>query len=117
MPIRQKEKIPGEELFADRVYTEVELQDFHNKIQRFYEEKETSEGEKFRRFNYDKFAIAFGALREHPGPMGKPYLLSTPDRYRQMVNLMNQYDRWRSLREAKAEYARKRELEELDKII
>lgn len=105
MPIRKNQKDKDViEFDAMRVYTDAELLDFHNKIQRFYEPKTIHDpsskdcGKTYQIFNYDKFGVAYGALVEREGAFGQIHYLavdgSHPTRYEQMWNLLDQYWSW-----------------------
>jgi hypothetical protein len=89
--------------FQLRTYSDNELRDFDKKIKRFYKPKQMSEemgGGTFLKFDYDEFAVAFGAFSKLLVG-NRPYYRARADasgkttRYRQMLNLLKQYDSWR----------------------
>lgn len=88
------------ELNPTRIYNDAELRSFHQKIQRFYEDRTLTTGEVVRVFNYDEFAVAYGAFSKLV--VGKvTYYRARANvngettRYGEMNNLMHQYDDWR----------------------
>lgn len=88
----------------ERKYTDIELNDFHNKIQRFWgEPREVNLPNGFsgtaRGFNHEELAVAFGAARKvqqgsKPDGSLHFYYLYNPDRYRVLLNLWKQYESW-----------------------
>lgn len=112
MAIEDKKK-PIDDFDAERVYTEAELEYFHQKIQRFYEEKlNHSTNEKVMILNHEELGVAYGAFTKHMRG-GTPYYLANHDRYVQFCNLMRQWDKWRGVKEAKREFAQNKSLEEM----
>lgn len=83
----------------ERVYSDRELKDFHEKIQKFREKKVLTTGEEINPLNWNKMAVAFGAYTviEY---QGKPYYRGAgkPDgecrRMYILDNLWKQYQDW-----------------------
>lgn len=106
MAIRKhkSDPVPGAELFEARKYSDVELRDFHNKIQRFWCEPRTlASGEMAQKFDWDALAVSFGACRWVPGAAGGKHLMATSERYAALVNLWDQYKDFRTLQDWKLE--------------
>ena len=122
MPIRDKKAEKEFEAIPDRIYTHVELQDFHNKIQRFWDEPREVVLDKgmsgtARRFRYEELHVAYGAARKvEQGKKvdGSPvyYYLYNSERNRQFNNIWNQYESWRQ----KQDWIENRENVQLEKI-
>ena len=91
----------GKEPVVERTYSDRELQDFHNKIQKYHEPKTIQNpnaedfGQTYLILNFNKLAVAFGAYREVDGSNGAKYYLSTSERYLQLNNLWKQYEDYR----------------------
>lgn len=104
-----------------RQYTEAELQDFHNKIQRFYKDKTQTNGEVLSILDFNELAVAYGAFVKRPGSGGKDYYLRAAHdgigltRYEQLNNLMNQYEWWRQTGESKKDAAIQHQLAHWEK--
>lgn len=106
MAIKEKETL---EEYISRIeyktYTDIQLKDFHNKIQRFYEDYTDSfSGKTFKVLQKDKLLKAFGAI----GPTGGIVLSNItrhksgsiasydrPTRMEQFDNLWKQYEDWK----------------------
>lgn len=111
MAKRTNEKVPGAELFEARKYSDFELKNFHNKIQRFWLEPRTLEdGTVAQKFDWDALAVSFGACRWVPGAGAGKHLMATSERYAALVNLWDQYRDFRTLQDWKLE----RETERLE---
>ena len=123
MPIGRGKRGPGADqadkdwadLNPPRVYNDAELKNFHQKVQRFYKDKTLTTGEVIRVFDYDEFAVAFGAYtktvvgksvfyRAAGGPSGDT------SRSTVMYALLQQYDDWRR----KGDWAESKRAEDFD---
>ena len=113
----------GKEPVVERTYSDRELQDFHNKIQKYHEPKTIQNpnaedfGQTYLILNFNKLAVAFGAFRiveQGTDPEGKPvkYYLSTPERYLQLNNLWKAYEDWRK----KMDWVAEKEAERLEQV-
>src|SRR3990167_11002675 len=87
--------------FGPRVYLDHELRDFHNKIQKFWDEpREVNEivfGRKVegkaQKFRHEDLHVAYGAARKVQH--GKVYVYQyNSERYGQFNNLWKQYEDW-----------------------
>ena len=91
----------------ERVYSDTELRDFHNKIQKFWdaprEVNAVAFGKKVegvaQKFRFEDMAVAYGAARkveQGKKPDGSPvvYYLYEPIRNRQLDNIWKQYEDW-----------------------
>jgi hypothetical protein len=83
----------------ERVYSEVELQDFHNKVQRFWREpKEVvlSNGLSgtAQKFDHEELAVAFGAARRVAHGVSHVYQYNS-ERNEKLQVLWGQYVEWR----------------------
>ena len=85
-----------------RTYSDHELQDFHTKIQRFWDEPREVRGEAFGRklegtaqkFRHEDLHVAYGAARKVQH--GKQFIYQyNSERYAQFNNLWSQYESWR----------------------
>jgi len=107
------------EFDAPRIYTDTELRDFHQKIQKFWDEPREVNGEAFgkringvaRRFRHYDLHVAYGAAKKVRHGQHDVYLY-IPDRYHQFENLWQQYEDWRK----KQEWIENKNLEALDNI-
>lgn len=107
----KSDPVPGAELFEARKYSEAELKDFHQKIQRFWLEPRTLEdGTVAQKFDWDALAVSFGACRWVPGANGGRHLMANSERYAALVNLWDQYRDFRS----KRDWVEERKNEELE---
>jgi len=108
----------GKEPVVERVYSDKELQDFHNLIQKYHEPKTIQNpnaedfGQTYLILNFNKLAVAFGAYREVDGSNGAKYYLSTSERYLQLNNLWKQYEDYRR----KLDWVADREAERIGQI-
>ena len=92
------------EFVEKRQYTETELRDFDQKIQRFWgETHQVNLANGFsgpaRKFHHEELHVAFGAARKVERGVksdGTPhfYYLYNPERQETFVNLWNQYESW-----------------------
>lgn len=106
-------------IFAPRTYLDHELRDFHNKIQRFWDEpREVNavvfgkkvEG-KAQKFRHEDLHVAYGAARKVPH--GKHFVYQyNHERYEQFNNLWSQYESWRQ----KQDWIENKNIEELGKV-
>lgn len=102
----------------ERVYNDHELQDFHNKIQRFWEEpREVSEtvfGKKIdgiaQRFAHQSLHVAFGAAIRVKHGKGYVYLYNS--RYATFQSLWRQYEEYRK----KQDWISEKKSEELEMV-
>lgn len=86
------------QMFEAKVYDNRQLQDFHNKIQRFWEKPREVElgalSGTAQKFNHQELGVAFGACRKVVH--GKTYVYQyEPERHRVLENLWGQYSHWR----------------------
>lgn len=90
-------KIQGEELFVkeNRNYSDIELQDFHKKIQKFWDEPRPVEDGLAQKFRFDDLAVAFGAMKKVPGSFGKYHYVAFSERYEELLNVWKQYESFR----------------------
>lgn len=120
-----KEKEKTIRMIEKRVYTEAELKDFHNKIQKFYEEDSLTNGEIIRVLNRKKLLQAFGAI----GPTGGIILTNIvrnkygsiesydkPTRQETFDNLWDQYIWWKGGLDWKKEMYNKKQEEHYEKL-
>lgn len=109
MPIRKHEITDeAKAMFAPRKYSDVELRDFHNKIQQFWEIPRTlADGQIAQKFNYEELAVAYGAARKD-----REHYLYKPERYAQLNNLLNQYEDWKK----KQDWIENKKTEELESM-
>ncbi len=90
------------QMFAPRAYSEVELTQFHNKIQRFWdaprEVNEVVMGRKIegvaQKFRHEDLHVAFGAAIKVQHGTTHRYLYNQ-ERYEVFTNLWRQYEDWR----------------------
>lgn len=82
-----------------RIYSDMELQDFHNKIQRFWDEPREvvlprGMSGTARKFRHEDLHVAFGAARKVL--VGSKFVYQyNSDRYEVFNNLWSQYEEWR----------------------
>lgn len=81
-----------------RIYTDLEIQDFHHKIQRFWDEpREVSlpggMSGTARKFRHQDLAVAYGAARKVEQGEHSHYLYNS-ERSMQFNNLWKQYEDW-----------------------
>src|SRR3990167_4654186 len=101
-----------------RIYSNMELQDFHNKIQRFWDEpREVNEivfGRKVegkaQKFRHEDLHVAYGAAVKVKHGLTHVYLYN--DRYGAFCNLWSQYESWRQ----KQDWIENKQNEELEKV-
>lgn len=92
------------QIIEKRIYTEDELKKFNALIQKYFENHTLSNGEVVRFLNYNKLAIAYGALSKNKGVIltnivrkyGSIESYTRPTRYEQFENLMIQYGFWKN---------------------
>lgn len=108
-------KKPQKETFQKqaRVYTELELQDFDNKVQRFYEDytiqNGKNRGEVIRVLNQKKLGIAFGALDKR-GAVIVDEVYGV--RLHVLENLLEQWGKWKG----KKQWVEKKRIEGLQEV-
>lgn len=113
---KAKQEVEWEE--PPRPYSESELLDFHQKIQRFWGEPRTLSQEVYggkiaQRFNWEEMAMAYGACRKVQHGLKYIYLYNQDGkRDRELNNLWKQYLDY--LR--RKDYGEQKRLEELDKV-
>lgn len=84
------------QIFAPRIYTRFELEDFHQKIKRFRGEPRTLEdGTVAQKFDHQALQVAYGACRKVESGAGKFHYLYDSERFLALDNLWNQYEDWR----------------------
>lgn len=123
MKIKNKKEIE-EDFDPPRIYSESELKDFHQKIQRFYVPKTLSTGEVITKFLHNDFAVAYGAMVKNKGA-DSVWQYAIPNRtkvgenemegrkrYEQMSNLLKQHEDWKR----KNEWVENKKVEELEKM-
>ena len=93
-----KKEVPIDEMFEARKYSDYELQDFHNKVQKFWSEPREVELKDgmfgiAQKFNHPELHVAFGAAIKVKHGLGCVYLYN--ERYKDFVNLWGQYESWR----------------------
>lgn len=109
MAIREEKKI--DDFPSERTYSDSELRDFHEKIQRFWEEPRTLEdGSIAQRFAHQRLHVAFGAAREVKVGSGTYFLYN--ERHRAFSALWRQYEDWRR----KQNWKEGREIEEFEQM-
>lgn len=106
-------------IFNPRVYTESELKDFHNKIQKFWDEPRELNGVSVagmtvsgtaQKFRHEDLHVAYGAARKVQH--GKTFVYQyNSERYAQFNNLWSQYEEWRK----KQDWIENKNLEALEK--
>lgn len=120
----QKPSIPK------RLYTEEELKDFDQKIQKFWDEPRIIggheaagsisakgiEGKEARKFRYNALAVAYGAFVKRVEGDKTYYLVvrhdgDGPSRFEQFDNLMKQWEWWKQGLDWKREYAQQKQAE------
>lgn len=101
-----------------RIYSNHELQDFHKKIQKFWDEPREVRGEVFgiklegtaQKFRHQDLHVAYGAARKVQH--GKTHVYQyNAERYEQFENLWKQYESWRQ----KQDWIENKQNEELEK--
>ena len=117
MPIRDKKAEQEFEAIPDRIYTHVELQDFYNKIQKYWDEPrevELKDGMSgiAQKFRHDDLHVAYGTARKVDSGGGRFHYLYSPERNRQFNVLWNQYESW----QRKQDWIEKKESEAMSEI-
>ena len=101
-PARYKEQALEDFSVPQRIYSDHELKDFHNKIQKFWvgEPRELNSvafGVKIeglaQKFDHEELAVAFGAAIKVKH--GKGYVYLHNERSKVLQNLWKQYEGWR----------------------
>lgn len=104
-----------------RVYSDSELKDFDQKIQRFYKDKIQTDGSTLKILDFNELAVAYGAFVKRDAGNGKVYYLRAKHdgfgltRFEQLDNLMSQYDQWRMKGETKKEFAIQKSFDSYEK--
>lgn len=113
---KYKEQALEEFSKPQRVYSDYELKDFHQKIQRFWDAPRevvlpkgmSGTAQKFR---HEDLHVAYGAARKVPH--GKTFVYQyNSERYEQFCNLWNQYESWKQ----KQDWIENKRTEELEKV-
>lgn len=116
MPIRDKKRVVDDFEIPERVYTDTEIRDFHQKIQRFWGEPRQVEVSKVgpgtaQKFDHEALAVAYGAANKVQHGLKFVYLYNS-ERYRQFANLWNSYEAWRK----KQDWIENKRGEDMEKI-
>lgn len=98
MKITKKEQTVEDFSKPERLYSDQELQDFHNKIQKFWDtprqvilaEGMSGPAQKFR---YEDLIVSYGAARKIKHGRTFVYQYNS-ERYNEFSNLWNQYEEW-----------------------
>jgi len=99
-----------------RTYSDSELQDFHQKIQRFKRVPRTlPTGVVAQKFDHEALHVAYGAARTSPHGKTIVYLYN-PERYRQFVSLWDQYQWFMMGKEGRKEAAEHHQLTSYEQI-
>lgn len=78
-----------------RVYTDAELKDFHEKVQKFYFNYTIQNGKVIRVMDKKKLMIAFGALSKS-GAVITDEVSLPPNRLQQFENIYEQWQYWKA---------------------
>lgn len=99
-----------------RIYSDSELQDFHNKIQKFWDaprevELEGGMSGTAKKFRHQDLHVAFGAARKVQQGNKSRYLYDS-ERFNQFNNLWDQYEDYMK----KQDWIENKRVEELEKV-
>ena len=117
--LRNSQALAELEKITKRTYSEAELRDFHQKIQRFWDEPREINAVVFGRkidgqaqkFRHEDLHVAYGAARKVQHGTVFVYQYNS-ERYAQFNNLWSQYEDWRK----KQDWIEGKRGEELDKL-
>jgi hypothetical protein len=110
-----KKEVENKPVVVMRRYSDEELQRFHDKVQKYYEDYTDRKGETFKVLNKKRLMIAFEALTPS-GAVAYDEVEDRATRYQEFENIYEQWQAWKWRTGLDTRSGGHEKLEQLDKI-